>query len=123
MRYARYWNRFELLHCTLHDLRRDAPTVNDSPLGGREGTMLTSSAIVERLAREASSNISLQVSPGPLIEGMPDATEVRGRGELQMAVLIENMRREGFELSVSPPAVLFGTDAAGEKVRGWRVAR
>ena len=48
---------------------------------------------------------------------MPDAVEVRGRGELQMAVLIENMRREGFELSVSPPAVLFGVDAEGNKVR------
>ena len=48
---------------------------------------------------------------------MPDAVEVRGRGELQMAVLIENMRREGFELSVSPPAVLFKDDAEGNKVR------
>lgn len=47
---------------------------------------------------------------------MPDAVEVRGRGELQMAVLIENMRREGFELSVSPPAVLFKDDAEGNKV-------
>ena len=51
---------------------------------------------------------------------MPDAVEVRGRGELQMAVLIENMRREGFELSVSPPSVLFINDAEGNKVsKSW----
>lgn len=54
---------------------------------------------------------------------MPDAVEVRGRGELQMAVLIENMRREGFELSVSPPSVLFTNDAEGNKVRAGSEAR
>ena len=57
------------------------------------------------------------------MEGMSDAVEVRGRGELVLAILIENMRRENFELSVSPPSVLFGVDAEGNKVRARRVVR
>lgn len=67
-------------------------SVNDSPLGGREGTFLTSSVIAARLTRESISNIALEISVDN-----SDAIEVRARGELQLAVLIETMRREGFE--------------------------
>ncbi|MCO5571830.1 hypothetical protein L7F22_025578 [Adiantum nelumboides] len=77
--------------------------VNDSPLGGRDGSQLTGPKIGERLMSEAESNLSINVSPTPL----KDAFEVQGRGELQLGILIENMRREGFELSVSPPAVMY----------------
>ena len=90
-------------------------SVNDSPLAGKEGTQLTSTMISERLAKEAAGNVALQMLAGVPQQGMPDATEVRGRGELQLAVLIETMRREGFELSVSPPAVLFRRDAESGK--------
>lgn len=79
--------------------------VNDSPLGGRDGNQLTGPKIGERLMSEAESNLSINVSPTPL----KDAFEVQGRGELQLGILIENMRREGFELSVSPPAVMYKT--------------
>jgi len=94
--------------------------VNDSPLAGREGSRLTSSMIAERLAKEAATNVALGVHAAEVVEGMPDAVEVRGRGELQLAVLIENMRREGFELSISPPVVLLRTDpATGEKLEPY----
>lgn len=85
-------------------------SVNDSPLAGREGTQLTGALIAERLAKEAAGNIALQISQAVPQPGMPEATEVRARGELQLSILIETMRREGFELSVSPPAVLFRKD-------------
>ena len=75
--------------------------VNDSPLSGREGKLLTSQVIKARLLKETETNVSLQV-----IE-KSDGFEVKGRGELQMGVLIETMRREGFELSVSPPQVIY----------------
>ncbi|KAJ2388666.1 hypothetical protein GGI05_003720 [Coemansia sp. RSA 2603] len=78
-------------------------SVNDSPLAGREGTHLTSGMIRERLRREAETNVALQI----VDDGKSEALEVRGRGELQLSVLIETMRREGFELSVTPPRVLF----------------
>jgi GTP-binding protein len=86
----------------------DAPTlrmtfgVNTSPLSGREGTFVTSRQIKTRLEKEVLGNVSIEVSPA---EGT-DAYEVRGRGELQLAVLIEQMRREGFELTASRPEVL-----------------
>jgi GTP-binding protein TypA/BipA len=76
--------------------------VNSSPLSGREGRSLTSRQIKERLAREVLGNVSIEVLP----TATPDTFEVRGRGELQLAVLIEQMRREGFELQVSRPEVL-----------------
>ena len=76
--------------------------VNDSPLAGRDGSQLTGSKIGDRLRAEAESNVSIQITP---ISGR-EAFVVQGRGELQLGVLIENMRREGFELSVSPPEVL-----------------
>lgn len=86
----------------------DPPTVcmtfspNDSPLAGQEGSKMTSQLIWERLVREAETNVSLQVKRS---DAAGEAFEVYGRGELQLGILIENMRREGFELSVSPPQV------------------
>ena len=84
-------------------------SVNDSPLAGREGTKLTSRMIETRLAREAEGNVAIEVS-GMAEDG---ANEVAGRGELQLAVLIETMRREGFELSVGRPRVLMREDPQG----------
>ncbi|KAH9560854.1 hypothetical protein CY35_06G129800 [Sphagnum magellanicum] len=78
-------------------------SVNDSPLAGREGHQLTGPKIGERLMAEAESNLSIGVLP----TAGQDAYEVQGRGELQLGILLENMRREGFELSVSPPAVMY----------------
>jgi len=83
-------------------------SVNDSPLAGREGTRVTSRMIGERLFREAEGNVAIRVSESR----EKDAFEVAGRGELQLGVLIETMRREGFELSISRPRVLFATDPA-----------
>jgi len=81
-------------------------SVNDSPLAGREGTKVTSRLIVERLKRESEGNVAIRVRESD----EKDAIEVAGRGELQLGVLIETMRREGFELSISRPRVLFKTD-------------
>ncbi|ROU04226.1 translational GTPase TypA [Histidinibacterium lentulum] len=87
----------------------DPPTItvtfgiNDSPLAGRDGKKVQSRVIRERLMRESESNVAIQVADTPGGE----AFEVSGRGELQMGVLIENMRREGFELSISRPRVIF----------------
>jgi len=78
-------------------------SVNDSPLAGRDGTQLTGNKIGARLLAEAESNVSITVRADA---GGGEAFEVQGRGELQLGVLIESMRREGFELSVSPPVVL-----------------
>ncbi|WP_371168738.1 translational GTPase TypA [Aliiroseovarius sp. 2305UL8-7] len=86
----------------------DPPTIsvtfgiNDSPLAGRDGKKVQSRVIRERLMKEAESNVAIKISDTP----GGDAFEVAGRGELQMGVLIENMRREGFELSISRPQVL-----------------
>ena len=86
----------------------DPPTIsvtfgiNDSPLAGRDGKKVQSRVIRERLMKEAESNVAIKISDTPGGE----AFEVAGRGELQMGVLIENMRREGFELSISRPQVL-----------------
>ena len=83
-------------------------SVNDSPLAGREGSKVTSRMIVERLRREAEGNVAIKVRESE----DKDAVEVAGRGELQLGVLIETMRREGFELAISRPRVLFKTDPA-----------
>jgi GTP-binding protein len=86
----------------------DPPTIsvtfgiNDGPLAGRDGSKVQSRVIRERLMREAEANVAIRITDTP----GGDAFEVAGRGELQMGVLIENMRREGFELSVSRPRVL-----------------
>jgi GTP-binding protein len=88
-------------------------SVNDSPLAGREGTKVTSRMIAERLHREAEGNVAIHVSES----AQRDAVEVSGRGELQLGVLIETMRREGYELSISRPRVLFKTDpASGQRL-------
>ncbi|MGP1256005.1 MAG: translational GTPase TypA [Kiloniellales bacterium] len=78
-------------------------SVNDSPLAGREGDKLTSRMIRDRLLREAEGNVALRIQE----TADKDAFEVAGRGELQLGVLIETLRREGFELSISRPRVLF----------------
>jgi GTP-binding protein len=83
-------------------------SVNDSPLAGREGSKVTSRMIVERLRREAEGNVAIRVRETE----DKDAVEVAGRGELQLGVLIETMRREGYELAISRPRVLFKTDPA-----------
>ncbi len=81
--------------------------VNDSPFAGREGTKVTSRMIRDRLEREAESNVAIRVTES----ADKDSFEVAGRGELQLGVLIETMRREGFELGISRPRVLFGEEA------------
>ncbi|MBM3579557.1 MAG: translational GTPase TypA [Alphaproteobacteria bacterium] len=84
--------------------------VNDSPLAGTEGTKVTSRMIRDRLFAEGETNVAIKVKESDA----KDAFEVGGRGELQLGVLIENMRREGFELSVSRPRVLFKKGEDGE---------
>jgi GTP-binding protein TypA/BipA len=77
-------------------------TVNTSPLAGREGKFLTARHLKARLERETLGNVSIHVMPGET----PETHEVQGRGELQLAILIEQMRREGYELQVSKPEVI-----------------
>jgi GTP-binding protein len=81
-------------------------SINDSPLAGQEGNSVTARLIGQRLQREAEGNVAIRVSPAPAGDGF----EVAGRGELQLAVLIETMRREGYELSIGRPRVLLRTD-------------
>ena len=94
----------------------DPPTIsvtfgiNDSPYAGRDGKKVQSRVIRDRLMKEAESNVAIRVTDTPGGE----AFDVSGRGELQMGVLIENMRREGFELSISRPQVLLREGEAGE---------
>jgi GTP-binding protein len=88
--------------------------INDGPLAGKEGDKVQSRVIRERLMREAEGNIALKVTPS---ETETDAFEVAGRGELQLGILIETMRREGFELTVGRPRVVFMNDeVTGEKM-------
>ena len=92
----------------LHATPVDPPTlamtfrINDGPLGGREGKKVTSRQIRDRLAREVEGNVAIKIT----ISTEHDAFEVAGRGELQLGVLIEQMRREGFELTIGRPRVL-----------------
>ena len=105
----------------LHAQPIDPPTlsmrfaVNDSPMAGREGTKVTSRMIRDRLLREAESNVAVKVTEA----ADRDSFEVAGRGELQLGVLIETMRREGFELGISRPRVLFGEDENGNKTEPY----
>ena len=87
-------------------------SINTSPLAGTEGDKVTSRMIWDRLCKEAEGNIALRVSR----TDTTDAFEVAGRGELQLGVLIEIMRREGYELSVSRPRVVFKEDENGQKL-------
>jgi GTP-binding protein len=86
--------------------------VNDSPLAGLEGRKVTSTAIRERLLDEAETNVAITFSEN----SNKDAFEIGGRGELQLGVLVETMRREGFELTVSRPNVLYKTDSNNKKL-------
>ncbi len=105
----------------LHAQPIDPPTlsmrfaVNDSPMAGREGTKVTSRMIRDRLFREAESNVAIKVTESD----DRDSYEVAGRGELQLGVLIETMRREGFELGISRPRVLFKDDEQGNKTEPY----
>ena len=105
----------------LHAQPIDPPTlsmrfaVNDSPMAGREGTKVTSRMIRDRLFREAETNVAVKVTEA----ADRDSYEVAGRGELQLGVLIETMRREGFELGISRPRVLFGEDETGKKTEPY----
>ncbi|MEO6091558.1 MAG: translational GTPase TypA [Novosphingobium sp.] len=105
----------------LHAQPIDPPTlamrfaVNDSPMAGREGTKVTSRMIRDRLEREAESNVAIRVTES----ADKDSFEVAGRGELQLGVLIETMRREGFELGISRPRVLFAEDEAGHRTEPY----
>ena len=85
-------------------------SVNDSPLAGTEGDKVTSRVIRARLLREAEGNVALKITE----TAEKDAFEVAGRGELQLGILIETMRREGFELSISRPRVVFKRDDEGQ---------
>jgi GTP-binding protein len=87
-------------------------SVNDSPLAGRDGDKVTSRVIRDRLMSEAATNVAITYAE---TDGK-DAFSIGGRGELQLGVLVENMRREGFELSVSRPRVLFKKDENGKKL-------
>jgi GTP-binding protein len=104
----------------LHAQPIDPPTlsmrfaVNDSPMAGREGSKVTSRMIRDRLFREAESNVAIKVTES----ADKDSFEVAGRGELQLGVLIETMRREGFELGISRPRVLF-REEAGKKTEPY----
>jgi GTP-binding protein len=87
--------------------------INDGPLGGREGRKVTSRQIRDRLHREAEGNVAIKVKDSEEAE----AFEVAGRGELQLGVLIETMRREGFELTIGRPRVILKRDeATGERL-------
>jgi GTP-binding protein len=103
----------------LHAQPIDPPTlsmtflVNDSPLAGTEGDKVTSRVIRDRLMKEAEGNVALRISDSP----GADSFIVEGRGELQLAILIETMRREGFELGISRPRVVFRQDEeSGERL-------
>ena len=92
--------------------------VNDSPLAGKEGKYVTSRHIRERLYRELNTDVSLRVED----TDSPDSLKVSGRGELHLSVLIENMRREGYEFAVSKAEVLYKEDENGKKLEPMEIA-
>ena len=89
--------------------------VNDSPFAGKEGSKVTSRMIRDRLMREAEGNVAIRVTESD----EKDSFDVAGRGELQLGVLIETMRREGFELSIGRPRVIFGKDENGNRTEPY----
>lgn len=91
--------------------------VNNSPLAGREGKFVTSRQIRERLERELKSNVALRVEFGD----DTDTFQVSGRGELHLTILLENMRREGYELAVSRPRVVFKRDENGDRLEPYEM--
>lgn len=92
--------------------------VNDSPLAGQEGKFVTSRHIKDRLMRELNTDVSLRVEE----TDSTDSFKVSGRGELHLSVLIENMRREGYEFAVSKAEVLYHTDESGKKLEPMELA-
>ena len=92
--------------------------VNDSPFAGQEGKFVTSRHLRDRLFRELNTDVSLRVEDTDTTE----AFKVSGRGELHLSVLIENMRREGYEFAVSKPEVLYKTDERGKKLEPMEIA-
>jgi len=92
--------------------------VNDSPLAGQEGKYITSRHLRDRLFRELNTDVSLRVEE----TDSPDSYKVSGRGELHLSVLIENMRREGYEFAVSKAEVLYRTDENGKKLEPMELA-
>ena len=92
--------------------------VNDSPLAGQEGKFVTSRHLRERLFRELNTDVSLRVEETDTTESY----KVSGRGELHLSVLIENMRREGYEFAVSKAEVLYKTDESGQKLEPMETA-
>ena len=92
--------------------------VNDSPLAGQEGKFVTSRHLRDRLFRELNTDVSLRVEE----TDSPDRFKVSGRGELHLSVLIENMRREGYEFAVSKAEVLYHTDENGKKLEPMELA-
>ena len=92
--------------------------VNDSPLAGQEGKFITSRHLRDRLFRELNTDVSLRVEE----TDSPDCYKVSGRGELHLSVLVENMRREGYEFAVSKAEVLYHTDENGKKLEPMEMA-
>eukprot|EP00922_Rhytidocystis_sp_ex-Travisia-forbesii_P017641 GHVS01026301.1.p1 GENE.GHVS01026301.1~~GHVS01026301.1.p1 ORF type:complete len:781 (+),score=139.20 GHVS01026301.1:107-2449(+) len=88
---------------------------NTSPVAGADGSLITLQALDQRLRKEALTNVAIEVEPNRSRTGF----EVRGRGELQLGILIETMRREGFEMTISPPAVVYKTADDGTALEPW----
>jgi len=81
--------------------------VNTSPLAGKEGSKVTSSAIKDKLTKEAENDVALRVNFAGDAKSKDSAFEVQGRGDLHLGVMIERMRREGYEMAITPPKVVF----------------